>query len=111
MSLENELHELVKSIEGVAAVYTVDPVWKSLAKQITSRFTSAHEADHAFISCTEENDGGVSIITVRVRLASNGLVPAPHVARTVASYLRDHVSAARPGSHVVTNIEISAIAL
>lgn len=110
MSLENELHALVTEIEGVATVYTVDPLWRSFARQIGAKLSQNSDAAHSFVDLSEENHGDAHVVTVRMRVGSDGSVPAPHVARTVASQIRAHVGAAHPDIHVVAAVEISAIA-
>lgn len=110
LSLENELHALVTKITGVAAVYKVNPLWRSLARQLSSRLATSAEDSHAFVDLSEESRGDAHVVRVRMRVGSDGSIPAPDVARSVAAHIRAHICDAHPKIHVVAAVEISAIA-
>lgn len=110
MSLEHELHDLVAGLEGVAAVYIVDPLWKNVARQIGAKLGQNTEVQHDFVQLTHRTEGGAEELTVRMRIGSDGTVPAPRIARAVAAHIRRHVRSQRPGLAVIAAVEISAIA-
>ncbi len=115
MTLEEDIHQLVLAMEGVATVYSADPVWLAALKQAASRLGSGGEAA-VFVVCCEErldaggmSDGARPTVGVRLRIGSNGTVPAPALARAVAGGIRTFVSGQRPGVDVKAVVEISAI--
>lgn len=58
-----------------------------------------------------ETVGEAPVMTVRVRIGTDGSVPAPTVARSVAAEIRALVSVQRPELTVKAVVEISAVAL
>jgi hypothetical protein len=122
MSLENDIHQLVLGLDGVAAVYTADPLWLAAVKQLGSLLGPGGEAAVPFVVCSEsggdgdgegEGDGlgeaGGPVMTVKVRIGTDGSTPAPAMARDVAVAIRSFVAARRPGLGVKAVVEISAI--
>lgn len=115
MTLEDDIHQLVLSMEGVAMVYSADPVWLAAARQAASLLGSGGEAA-AFVVCREEgpdadgmSDGARPAVSVRLRIGSNGTVPAPELARAVAAGIRTFVSGQRPEVDVNAVVQVSAI--
>lgn len=117
MSLEASIHELVLGMDGVAVVYTADPIWLMAMKQLGALLGPGGEAAPVpFVVCTEEApdpaaDGGSAraAMTVRVRIGTGASAPAPGVARAVAGAIRALVSAQRPELDVKAVVEVSAI--
>lgn len=134
MSIEDEIHQLVRGLDGVATVYAADPVWRTAVKALGSWLGPGGEVP-AFVVCTEESadplfieadaDDGASpagavsrslggatapaVMTVRVRIGTDGSQPAPFLARTVAAAIRSLVSAQHPEVAVKAVVEVSAI--
>ncbi len=115
MTLEDDIHHLVLSMEGVATVYSADPVWLAAAKQAASLLGTGGDAA-VFVVCREEvpdadgmSDGARPAVSVRLRIGSNGTVPAPALARAVAAGIRTFVSGLRPEVDVKAAVEVSAI--
>lgn len=121
MSLEDDIHQLVLSLEGVATVYAADPVWLSALKQLGSLVDSGSAAAPVpFVVCSEDassetsetNDRGLvgqPVMTVKIRIGTDGSLPAPVMARSVAGAIRTFVSALHPNVQVKAVVEISAI--
>ncbi|WP_269940011.1 hypothetical protein [Arthrobacter sp. HY1533] len=114
MSLEAEIHQLVLGMDGVAAVYAADPVWLTAVKQLGSLLGPGEAAPVPFVVCSEEADdagvpGAAPAMSVRVRIGTDGSLPAPGLARAVAAGIRTHVAVQRPGVEVKAVVEISAI--
>lgn len=115
MSLEDEIHQLVLGMDGVAVVYAADPVWLTAVKQLGSLLGPGEAAPVPFVVCSEEADddagvpGAAPAMSVRVRIGTDGSLPAPGLARAVAAGIRAHVAVQRPGVEVKSVVEISAI--
>lgn len=134
MSLEEEIRQLVLAISGVATVYAADPIWVTAVKQLGALLGPGDDAGPVpFVVCTEgaedplalgADDGGFpaaaagaagagvaarTVMTVRVRIGTDGLQPAPATARAVAAAIRDLVSARRREVDVKAVVEVSAI--
>lgn len=110
MSLEEEIRELVLGVGGVAIVYSADPLWLTVLKQVGAALSPGDDpAQLPFVVCRREDDGGRQIMRVQVRIGSNGAVPAPALAHNVAAAIRLFVSTARPGLEVVAAVEVAAI--
>lgn len=114
MSLEDEIHQLVLGMDGVAVVYAADPVWLTAVKQLGSLLGPGEAAPVPFVVCSEEADdagvpGAAPAMSVRVRIGTDGSLPAPELARAVAAGIRAHVAVQRPGMEVKSVVEISAI--
>ncbi|MFQ4149506.1 hypothetical protein AAGW05_12540 [Arthrobacter sp. LAPM80] len=123
MSLEEDLHQLVLGMDGVATVYAADPLWLTMLKQVGGLLGQGDDAAPVpFVVCSEDGAGDGAgdgaedgthdgIVTVRVRIGTDGAQPAPAVARNVAEGIRAHVSLQRPGTLVRAVVEVSAIGL
>ena len=117
MSLEDELHQLVLTMEGVSTVYSADPLWMNVLKQVGALMgTDGDDVPTTFVVCAEEGrpasgDTGRTLTTVRVRIGTSGAQPAPVVAKLVAEGIRAHVCARSPGTEVQAVVEIAAIGL
>lgn len=152
MSLEDDIHQLVLAMEGVATVYAADPVWLSALKQLGSLVDPGSAAAPVpFVVCSDEvspeelsaeavstdgassdaDDGGTqkrgpgalgeaslvdgassrsrSVLTVKIRIGTDGTLPAPAMARSVAGAIRTLVTARQPDAQVKAVVEISAI--
>ncbi|ALO65268.1 hypothetical protein AS189_00665 [Arthrobacter alpinus] len=153
MSLEDDIHQLVLAMEGVATVYAADPVWLSALKQLGSLVDPGSAAAPVpFVVCSEAetaeavsdaDDGGTrergavalgeasspdaasadgrpvvsdktvltakSVLTVKIRIGTDGTLPAPAMARSVAGAIRTLVTARQPDAQVKAVVEISAI--
>lgn len=94
MSLEEDIHQMVLSMDGVATVYAADPVWLSALKQLGSLMDPDRAAQPVpFVVCSEaassETDtgdtGGTgdagsscrSVMTVKIRIGTDGALRAP----------------------------------
>lgn len=128
MSLEDDIHQLVLAMDGVATVYAADPVWLSALKQLGSLVDPDSSSTRVpFVVCSEEvssetnetngtnetNDGGAVggqlVMTVKIRIGTDGSLPAPAMARAVAGAIRTFVIALHPDVQVKAVVEISAI--
>ncbi|ALE04497.1 hypothetical protein AL755_02130 (plasmid) [Arthrobacter sp. ERGS1:01] len=126
MSLEEELHALVRGLPGVSIVYAADPVWRSVVKAVGAMLgPGSADTQMPFVVCQigdggDEgpagggrgdvgSGGGRQVMTVRIRIGTDGSVPAPALARAVAAAIRAHVAGAEPGVDVVAAVEIAAI--
>lgn len=126
MSLEEDIHQMVLSMDGVATVYAADPVWLSALKQLGSLMDPDSAAQPVpFVVCSEaassETDtgdtGGTgdagsscrSVMTVKIRIGTDGALRAPDMARSVAGAIRTFVTALHPDVQVKAVVEISAI--
>lgn len=108
MSLEEEIRERVLNLDGVAVVYSADPLWLTVVKQVGALLSPGDEAAQVpFVVC--QVDGDLPLTTVRIRVGTDGSVPAPAVARDVAASIRSFVGSLHPGSEVVAAVEIAAI--
>lgn len=112
MSLENQIRERVLELDGVGAVYSADPLWLTAAKALGALVGSGDSAGAVpFVVCAEDEIEGRSLLTVRVRIGTDGSVPSPALARSVAAEIRAFVSGHRPGTDVKAVVEIAAIGL
>jgi hypothetical protein len=118
MSLEEQIHELVLGLDGVATVYAADPLWLAVAKQVGALLSAGDEAAAVpFVVCDvnkggdDAGSGGRPVLTVRIRIGSDGGVPAPALARGVAAAIRAFVAAEHPETGVVVAVEIAAIGI
>ncbi|AIY02835.1 hypothetical protein ART_3236 [Arthrobacter sp. PAMC 25486] len=126
MSLEEEIRQLVLGMGGVATVYAADPMWVTAVKQLGALLGPGGDAAPVpFVVCTEEgadlldtDDGAFPagaggftrpVMTVRVRIGTDGSQPAPALARAVAGAVRALVSVQRPEVGVKAVVEVSAI--
>lgn len=127
MSLEEDIRQMVLSMDGVATVYAADPVWLSALKQLGSLMDPDSAAQPVpFVVCSEaassETDtgdtGGTgsaggsscrSVMTVKIRIGTDGALRAPDMARSVAGAIRTFVTALHPDVQVKAVVEISAI--
>lgn len=112
MSLEEDLHQLVLGMDGVATVYAADPLWLNVLKQVGVLLGPDDAGPVPFVVCSE--GGGESTsgsLTVRVRIGTDGAHPAPVVARMVAQGIRAHIDAQHQGMLVKAVVEVAAIAL
>lgn len=135
MSLEDDIHQLVLAMDGVATVYAADPVWLSALKQLGSLVDSGSAAAPVpFVVCSDADDVGTqergtgtlgaeslgaggaaggrsvkTVMTVKIRIGTDGSLPAPAMARAVAGAIRTFVIALHPDVQVKAVVEISAI--
>lgn len=132
MSLEDDIHQLVLAMDGVATVYAADPVWLSALKQVGSLVDSGSAAAPVpFVVCSDADDvgtqergtgtlgaeslgdggaaGGQLVMAVKIRIGTDGSLPAPAMARSVAGAIRTFVIALHPDVQVKAVVEISAI--
>lgn len=116
MSLEEDLHHVVLGADGVATVYSADPLWLNAVRQLGALLgPNGEPAPVPFVVCTEEaGDDGASgapraVMSVKVRIGTDGTVPAPATARSVAALIRSHVAQQRPEVDVRAVVEIAAI--
>lgn len=121
MSLEDDIHHLVLGMDGVATVYSADPLWLNALKQLGALLgPNGEPAPVPFVVCTEEiYDAGTAgsgaaaasraVMSVRVRIGTDGSVPAPATARSVAALIRAHVAARRADVDVRAVVQIAAI--
>ncbi|MEV8181763.1 hypothetical protein [Specibacter sp. NPDC078692] len=124
MNLEEDIRQMVLSMDGVATVYAADPVWLSALKQLGSLMDPDSAAQPVpFVVCSEaassETDTGDagstggsscrSVMTVKIRIGTDGALRAPDMARSVAGAIRTFVTALHPDVQVKAVVEISAI--
>ncbi|MHA7271355.1 hypothetical protein [Arthrobacter sp. HLT1-20] len=115
MSLEEDIHQVVLGADGVATVYSADPLWLNAVKQLGALLgPNGEPAPVPFVVCTEEPHDGASgaqrvVMSVKVRIGTDGTVPAPATARLVAALIRSHVAEQRPEVDVRAVVEIAAI--
>lgn len=110
MSLEEQLRELVRGLDGVATVYSADPLWLTVVKQVGALLSAGEEAAEVpFVVCRVDGDGETPVMTVQIRIGTDGGVPAPALARGVAAAIREFVGRERPELEVVAAVEIAAI--
>ncbi|ALE93746.1 hypothetical protein AOC05_17750 [Arthrobacter alpinus] len=108
--MEEEIRELVLGVDGVAIVYSADPLWLTVLKQVGAALSPVDDpAQLPFVVCLRDDDGGRQIMRVQVRIGTNGAVPAPALARNVAAAIRVFVSARQPEVGVVAAVEVAAI--
>lgn len=114
MSLEDDIHQLVLAMDGVATVYAADPVWLSALKQLGSLVDPGSAAQPVpFVVCSDAvlPDAAGAVMTVKIRIGTDGSLPAPAMARSVAGAIRTFVAALHPDVQVKAVVEISAIAV
>ena len=112
MSLENQIHEWMLGLDGVGAVYSADPVWLTAAKALGALVISGESAVPVpFVVCVEDEVEGRSLMTVKVRIGSDGSVPSPALARNVAAEIRSFVSGQCPETDLKAVVEIAAIGI
>ncbi|WP_449374517.1 hypothetical protein [Arthrobacter psychrolactophilus] len=110
MSLEEQIHQRVLGLDGVGTVYLADPVWLTAVKQLGALIASGEtKAATPFVVCAEEEIEGRSTMIVKVRIGTDGSVPAPAMARTVASEIRFLVGQTHPDKEVKTVVEVAAL--
>lgn len=110
MELEQDIHQLVLAMDGVAGVFAADPVWMTAVKQLGALLaTGADAAAMRFVVSSEEDGTGAPVLTVRVRIGTDGSIAAPRLARSVAAGIRAFVAVRRPGVEVKAVVEIAAI--
>ncbi|PYI38949.1 hypothetical protein CVS30_06440 [Arthrobacter psychrolactophilus] len=110
MSLEEQIHQRVLGLDGVGTVYLADPVWLTAVKQLGTLIASGEsKAPAPFVVCVEEESEGRSLLTVKVRIGTDGSVPAPAIARSVASEIRSLVGEAHPHKEVKAIVELAAL--
>lgn len=109
MNLEEQLRELVLGLDGVATVYSADPLWLTVVKQVGALLSAGEEAGVPFVVCRVDTDGERPVMTVQIRIGTDGGVPAPTLARGVAAAIREFVGQERPELDVVAAVEIAAI--
>jgi len=124
MSLEEELHALVRGLPGVSIVYAADPLWLNVVKAVGAMLgPGSADTQTPYVVCQIDagaHDGGPEgsargddvvrpVMTVRLRIGTDGSVPAPALARDVAAAIRAHLAGAEPGMEVVAAVEIAAI--
>ncbi|MDJ0317964.1 hypothetical protein [Arthrobacter antibioticus] len=119
MSLEDDVHQRVLDMDGVAVVYAVDPTWRTAVKTLGGLLLPAETAAATtFVACSETADPGsegmrpvltAPVLTVKVRVGTDGSVPAPQLARSVATGIRTFVAPRRPDFEVRVLVQIAAI--
>jgi len=110
MSLEDQIHQCVLGLDGVGTVYLADPVWLTAVKQLGALIASGEsKAPAPFVVCVEEESEGRSLLTIKVRIGTDGSVPAPAMARSVASEIRSLVAETHPNMDVKTVVEVAAL--
>lgn len=124
MSLEDDVHQRVLDMDGVAVVYAVDPMWRTAVKTLGGLLSPAETAAAmTFVACSETADPGsdgmrpvltapvltAPVLTVKVRVGTDGSVPAPQLARNVATGIRTFVAPRRPDFEVRVLVQIAAI--
>lgn len=114
MSLEDDVHQWVLDMDGVAIVYAVDPMWRTAVKTLGALLSPAETAGaRTFVACSENggpgSEGLSPVLTVKVRVGTDGSVPAPELARTVATGIRTFVASRRPDFEVQVLVQIAAI--
>lgn len=112
MSVEADIHQLVLGMDGISAVFVVDPLWKNVVSQLGSLLGQDGAGGQLqFVDCSTDSSGANPVMTVRLRIGADGSVPAPALARAVAAAIRTHVKAVQPDVDVVAAVEISAISV
>ncbi|WP_104087188.1 hypothetical protein [Arthrobacter sp. GMC3] len=112
MSLEEEIRELVLDLEGVSTVYSADPLWLNVLKQVGALLLPDDQSAEApFVVCRLDSDAQRPVMTVQIRIGTDSQVPAPALARNVAAAIREFVSSRLPETDVVAAVEIAAIGL
>lgn len=118
MSLEEDIHNVVLGADGVAAVYSADPLWLKAVKALGALLgPNGEPAPVPFVVCTEEaglaDESGAGatrpVMSVKVRIGTDGTLPAPATARSVAALIRSHVAQQRPEVDVRAVVAIAAI--
>lgn len=118
MSLEEDIHNVVLGADGVASVYSADPLWLNAVKALGALLgPNGEPAPVPFVVCTEEAglaDGAGAgatrpVMSVKVRIGTDGTLPAPATARSVAALIRSHVALQRPEVDVRAVVAIAAI--
>ncbi|POH61207.1 hypothetical protein [Arthrobacter glacialis] len=119
MSLEEDIHNMVLGADGVAAVYSADPLWLNAVKALGALLgPNGEPAPVPFVVCTEEagladDESGAGatrpVMSVQVRIGTDGTLPAPATARSVAALIRAQVALQRPEVDVRAVVAIAAI--
>ncbi|MGN5732916.1 hypothetical protein [Arthrobacter psychrochitiniphilus] len=126
MSMEEEIRQLVLSMDGVATVYAADPLWLTTVKRLGLLLEQGTAEPAHFVVCSggiEEfpliettNTGyrtaagdGTGALTVRTRIGTDGSLPAPATARAVADAIRVFATENYPFLSVKAIVEISTI--
>lgn len=110
MSLEDQIHQWVLGLDGVDTVYAADPLWLTAVKQLGALVGAGESAAPVpFVVCAEEEADGRAVMTVKIRIGTDGSVPAPAMARSVATEIRTIVAGQRPEVDVKAIVEIAAL--
>ncbi|SEE84369.1 hypothetical protein SAMN04489740_2754 [Arthrobacter alpinus] len=110
MSLEDQIHQWVMGLDGVDTVYSADPLWLTAVKQLGALVGAGESATSVpFVVCAEEETDDRPLMTVKVRIGTDGSVPAPALARSVAAEIRTLVVGQRPEVDVKTVVEVAAL--
>lgn len=111
MSLAADIHQMVLTTPGVATVYSADPLWLTAVKQVAAKLSPGSQEPPFVVCCEEAADGDKPTLTVRLRIGSDGSVPAPALARSVAGAVRALAAEQNPRAEVKTVVEISTIGI
>ena len=120
MSMEEEIRQLVLSMDGVATVYAADPLWLTTAKRLGSLLEQGTAEPAHFVVCSDgieefplvetTNTGdGAGALTIRTRIGTDGSLPAPATARAVADAIRVFATENYPFLSVKAIVEVSTI--
>lgn len=97
-TLAAELQQLVMAVDGVSALYPAHPLWQTIAGAAFSAVTGAPLPP---VAVAESGDG----VKIKLRLGVGAPHSAPHVARAVASAIRQHLGP-RPCAVEVAVVQI-----
>lgn len=109
MSLEDQIHQRVLHMAGVATVYAADPVWLTAVKSLGALLGSSETTALPYVVLSEDEREGQPLLTVKVRIGTDGSLPAPDTARQVAADIRAHLAVHRPDAEVKIMVEIAAV--
>ncbi|MFB9165161.1 hypothetical protein [Arthrobacter psychrochitiniphilus] len=120
MSMEEEIRQLVLSMDGVATVYAADPLWLTTVKRLGLLLEQGTEELAHFVVCsggieefplvdTTATGDGTGALTIRTRIGTDGSLPAPATARAVADAIRVFATENYPFLSVKAIVEVSTI--
>lgn len=111
MTLAHDIHQLVLAMDGVATVYSPDPVWLAAVKRVAARVVADSPEPLCLVEWENTDDGARPAVCVQLRIGSVGTVPTPDLLRSVAARIRELVSAQHPEADVKVVAQVSAIGI
>lgn len=111
MTLAHDIHQLVLAMDGVATVYSPDPVWLAAVKQVAARVVDGSPEPHCLVEWENTDDGARPTVCVQLRIGTVGSVPTPELVRSVAARIRALVSERHPEADVKVVAQVSSIGI